>query len=193
MDVSNYKFLEVENINWVRNYGENLKEELPPDMPEPLMKEAQIVVFFYASFGSDMLTRRSVTGIILFINGTPMRWFCKKQNTVETSTYGSELVAGRLACKLVIEYRYKLRMMGVDVKGPAIMLGDNMSVIQNCSLPSSQLKKKHNAIAYHRIRECVANGIIRLGHVGSEENLSDLCTKPLNGPRLHALMKRLNQ
>ena len=68
-----------------------------------------------------------------------------------------------------------------------------MSVIQNTSLPSSQLKKKHNAVAYHRIRECVANGIIKLGHVSSEDNLADLCTKPLNGPKLHGIMKKLNQ
>ena len=84
-------------------------------------------------------------------------------------------------------------MMGVIVEKPAILLGDNMSVIQNCSLPSSQLKNKHNAIAYHRIRECVANGIIKLGHVGTEDNLADLCTKPLNGPKLQAIMKKFNQ
>ena len=91
---------------------------------------------------------------------------------------------------MVIEYRYKLRMLGVPVKGPTAMLGDNMSVIQNCSLPSSQLKKKHNAIAYHRIRECVASGIAILGHVNSDDNLSDLCTKALNGPKLHSIMKK---
>ena len=84
-------------------------------------------------------------------------------------------------------------MLGVKVNGPTVVLGDNMSVIQNCSLPSSQLKKKHNAIAYHRIRECVAKGIIRLGHVASEENLADICTKPLSGMKLHSLMRRIHQ
>ena len=188
MDTSHAKWMEC--VDWSQTYGENVSEELPGDMPEPKMEPINITVYFDASFGSDMLTRRSVTGILLFFNSTPVRWFCKKQNTVETSTYGAELVAGRLACEMVIEYRYKLRMLGVPVKGPTAMLGDNMSVIQNCSLPSSQLKKKHNAIAYHRIRECVASGIAILGHVNSDDNLSDLCTKALNGPKLHSIMKK---
>ena len=193
LDTSKATFIDLNDLNWVRTYGEHLQEELPPDMPEPFMKEAKVTIFFDASFGSDLLTRRSITGMIVFINSTPVRWYCKKQNTVETSTYGSELVAGRIACETAIEYRYKLRMLGVIVKGPVVLLGDNMSVIQNCSLPSSQLKKKHNAIAYHKIRECVATGIIKLGHVGTEENVADLCTKPLNGPKLHAMMKRIHQ
>ena len=81
-----------------------------------------------------------------------MRWHCKKQNTFETSTYGADIVAGRLGVKAVLEFRYVLRMLGVPIIGLTRMLGDNMSVIQNYSLPGSQLKKKHNAIAYHRIR-----------------------------------------
>ena len=64
------------------------------------------------------------------------------------------------------------------------MKGDNLSVILNCSLPSSSLKKKHNAIAYHKVREAVASGIIVLEHVNTKENLADILTKPL-GPMLH--------
>jgi hypothetical protein len=47
-----------------------------------------------------------------------------------------------------MEYWYALRMLGIDVRGPAMMFGDNISVVINC-MPSSQLKKKHNAVAYH--------------------------------------------
>ena len=133
----------------------------------------------------------STTGIIVFLNKTPIKWYCKKQNTIETSTYGAELVAARLAAEQAIEFRYKLRMLGVPIDGPTIMLGDNKSVIQNCSIPSSQLKKKHNAIAYHRVRESVTYRIIKLGHVSSETNFADLCTKPLSGPKLHYFMKHI--
>lgn len=71
------------------------------------------------------------------------------------------------------------------------MLDNNLSVIQNCSLPSVQLIKKHNAIAYQRQWECVACDIIKLGHVRSEHNYADLCTKALTGPKLHGLSKDL--
>jgi len=176
--------------NWEQTYGD-VKEELPLDQPTPKMKPVKITIFFDASFACDMITRRSVTGIIVFVNSTPIRWYCKKQNTVETSTYGAELVAGRLATEMAIEFRYVFRMLGVPIDGPVILLGDNKGMIQNTSIMSSQLNKKHNAIVYHRVRECVAADIIKIGHVKSDFNYADICTKALNGPKLHGLSKDL--
>jgi hypothetical protein len=46
--------------------------------------------------------------------------------------------------------------LGMALDGPALMLGDNMSLVLNTTVPSSVLKKKHNAIAYHRVREAIA-------------------------------------
>jgi hypothetical protein len=45
--------------------------------------------------------------------------------------------------------------------GSALMLGDNMSVFLNTTVSSSVLKKKHNAIAYHQVREAIASRIMR--------------------------------
>ena len=42
------------------------------------------------------------------------------------------------------------------------------------------MKKKHNAIAYHRVREAVAAGVIDLVHIPGVTNISDVLTKPLN-------------
>ena len=120
----------------------------------------------------------------------PVSWISKRQPTVETSTYGSELVAGRVAVEGIIEIRYKLRMLGVPVLEPTLMLGDNMSVVLNTTVPSSQLKKKHKACAYHRIRECIAAGIIRFSHIVSTENLADILTKPLAGDQYLYLTKK---
>jgi hypothetical protein len=55
--------------------------------------------------------------------------------------------------ELILEIRYMLRSLGVALDGPALMLGDNMSVVLNTTVPSSVLEKKHNAIAYHRMSE----------------------------------------
>jgi hypothetical protein len=51
-------------------------------------------------------------------------------------------------------------MLGVPVIDPTIVLGDNKAVLQNTTIPSSMLKKKHKANAYHRVRESIAAGII---------------------------------
>ena len=52
--------------------------------------------------------------------------------------------------------RYKLRMMGTPVEGPACAYGDNQSVLANASVPDSALKKKSQSLAYHFVREGVA-------------------------------------
>jgi hypothetical protein len=73
----------------------------------------------------------------------PIRWLSKQQKTVETSSYGLELVAIQMAIELIIDLRYTLRMLGVPVNKPTLMPGDNMSVILNRTVPSSQLKIKN--------------------------------------------------
>ena len=166
-------------------------EDMPDKMPASKGMKARITVYVDADHAHDKVTRRSVTGLILFVNGTPVKWLSKRQKTVETSTYGSELVAARVATEAIMEYRYNLRMLGVEVDGPALMLGDNMSVILNTTVPSSMLKKKHAACNYHRVREAVAARIIRFCHIESKLNLADLLTKPLNPTQHYQLTTQL--
>ena len=152
-----------------------------------------MTTMFDANHAHDLDTRRSVTGVLIYLNKTPIQSYCKRQNTVESATYGSELVAARIATELTMAMRYRLRMLGVPIKGATIGFGDNMSVITNCSLPSSSLKKKHNAIAYHKVRQAVAAGILRLFHVPSASNLSDALTKPLGPIKHYSILKDLLQ
>jgi len=58
-------------------------------------------------------------------------------------------VTSRMATELILEIRFMLRSLGVTLDGPTLMLGDKMSVVLNTSVPSSVLKKKHNAIPYN--------------------------------------------
>ena len=173
----------IEKHNWSEFYPRAV-EEIPKDMPEPKGKGVKLITMFDASHASDLVTRRSVTGVLQMVNNTPISSYSKRQNTVESSTYGSELVAARIATDLAVSTRYKLRMLGVPILGTTLLYGDNLSVITNATLPSSTLKKKHNAIAYHRVREAVASGIINMVHIPSTKNVADLLTKPL-GPQKH--------
>ena len=179
-----------DDANWDDFYPD-AQEELPPDMPIAKGKPARITCYVDADHAHCQVTRRSVTGIVVFMNNMPIRWYSKKQSTVETSTYGSELVAARIAVELILELRYALRMLGVPVNEPALLLGDNMSVVLNTTIPSSILKKKHNAICYHRVREACAAGIVRFAHIPSHENIADLCTKSLGKATFYSLMKRI--
>jgi hypothetical protein len=110
------------------------------------------------------------------LNNTPIRWISKRQKTVETSTYCSEMVASRIATELILEIRYMIRSLGVVLDGPALMLGDNMSVILHTTVPSSVLKKKHNAIAYHRVRKAIVSRIMRFASIKIQKNVDDVLT-----------------
>jgi hypothetical protein len=110
-----------------------------------------MTVYVDADHAHNLVTRRSITGILVMLNNMPIIWISKRQKTVETSTYGSELEASRIATELILEIRYMLRSLGVAFDEPALMLGDNMSLFLNTTFLSSVLKKKHIAIAYHRV------------------------------------------
>ena len=165
-------------------------EELPPDMPLPKGKPTRITCYVDADHAHCQVSRRSVTGIVLYVNNMPVHWVSKRQATVETSTYGLELITARIAVELILEMRYVLRMLGVPVNEPALLLGDNKSVVLNTTLPSSVLKKKHCAISYHRIREACAGSIVHFVHINSLENIADLLTKSLGKATFYELMKQ---
>jgi hypothetical protein len=86
------------------------------------------------------------------------------------------------AVELVESLRYKLRMFGVPLEGPANLFCDNEAVYKNTVLPESTLKKKHHSIAYHRCREAVTAGTVRIAKEGTKTNLNDLFTKVLPQP-----------
>jgi hypothetical protein len=97
----------------------------------------------------------------------------------------------RIGVEMIEGLRYKLRMMGIPIEGPTNVFCDNESVVKNASKPESTLKKKHNAIAYHRVREAQAADIIRVAHEPGATNLADLLTKLLTSPRMKDLIKRI--
>jgi hypothetical protein len=162
--------------DWKEFYG-NVKEEDPPNMPPPLGAPVSITCFVDSDHAGNKVTRCSHTGIIIFINNAPIQVFSKKQNTCESSEYGSELVAMRIACNMVSALRIKLKCFGIPLQGPSNVLGDKNSVVKNVSIPESTLSKKHNSINYHIIRESVAAGIIRVGKEDGKTNLADPFTK----------------
>jgi len=53
-----------------------------------------------ANLYHDMITGRSVTGILHLVNKTPIDWYSKKQATIEIATYGCELIAAQIGVDL---------------------------------------------------------------------------------------------
>jgi hypothetical protein len=126
---------------------------------------------------------------LILVNQSSILWLSKKQNTVETSTFGSEFIALKTAVEVIKGLQYQLHMLGVPLEGLANVFCDNESVVKNSSRLESMLKKRHNAIAYHCCRKAQAAGIIRIAFEQGQTNITDLFTKLLTAPRLKELVQ----
>jgi hypothetical protein len=74
----------------------------------------------------------------------------EKVYMIAGSEFGEQAGSGIVICQAL----YGLKSSNVFC--------DNDSVVVNCIKPDSTIKKKHNAIAYHKVREAVVVGIIRV-------------------------------
>jgi hypothetical protein len=176
-DIPDYSDLDHIEYDWEYSVYGDSQEELPTNMPPPRGKPVQTTTFEDANLLHDLTTGRSCTGILHLVNQTPVAWFSKLQKTVETATYGSEFVAARIASEQIMDLRYTLRMLGAPITGKSYMFGDNQSVITSSTIPHSSLNKRHNALAYHRVREAVASNVLWFFHISGKENPSDVLTK----------------
>ena len=177
-EVNEERFFDANNANWKEVYGD-VSEDIPTNMPEPRGEPVGVTMFVDAAFAGDPITRRSHTGVIIFINNAPIYWYSKRQATVEASTFGSEFVALRVAVEMNDALRYKLQMMGFPIANASNVMCDNKSVVSNVTKVESTLKKKHLSVAYHKVRESCAKGAIRVAYKSTGMNLADTATKVL--------------
>ena len=77
------------------------KKLCPFDMSEPLGKEVVMICLVDSNHAEEKLTRRSRSGFIIFMQIAPVYYCSKRQNTVETSTFGSEFKAMKRACECI--------------------------------------------------------------------------------------------
>jgi hypothetical protein len=166
----------VPEYDWTDFYGK-VEEKVPPDCPEPRGTPVRTTVFVDLDHAADLVTRRSRTGVLMYLQSAPITWYTKKQGFIEISAFGSEFTAMKTGIELIEGLSYKLRMMGVSLEGPTRIRADNMSVVNNCPRPESQLKKKSNSIAYHYCREVIALKAVHVTYEPTETNLADMLTK----------------
>ena len=189
-DIDQSKF---EKKDWASSeFGDELQEQLPDNMPQPRGMGFIMSAMVDADHAADTTTRRSRTGFIVYLNCAPIYWMSKKQNSIESSSFGSEFTAMKQCTEYVRGLRYKLRMMGIPVIGPTYIHGDNQSVLANTTIPDSTLKKKSQSIAYHFVREGVARDEWRTTYINTNDNPADLLTKPLpSGEKRKSFVKKI--
>ena len=98
-----------------------------------------MTAFVDASHANDKKTRRSHTGYIMSVNRAPIIWYSKIQETVESSTFGSEFIALKKCVEHIIALRFKLRTFGITIDGESRTLNESKSVVDSSSKSESTL------------------------------------------------------
>jgi hypothetical protein len=83
---------EFQEFDWQEFY-KDASEAMPPNALEARGHPVQINAFVVANHAGNKITRHSHTGILMYLNCAPVIWYSKAQNTVESSTFGSEFIA----------------------------------------------------------------------------------------------------
>ena len=169
--------LVVPSYDWARSVYGDAQEDIPRDAPKPLGKPVVTTSYVDANLLHDLVTGRSLTGILHFLNGTPIEWYSKKMATVETATYGAEFVSARTCIEQLVDLRNTLRYLGVPLRERSYVFGDNESVVNSSVQPHAKLHKRHNALSFHRVREAIATGRYVFSHIPGENNPADILSK----------------
>ena len=160
-------------------------------MSEPLGEAVTTTSTMDANLNHCLATGKSLTGCLHFVNKTPVDWYSKKEATVETATYGSEFVAAKTATEQIMDIRQTLRYLGAPIGAKSFLFDDNRSVVTSATLPHSTLTKRHNILAFHRVREAIAAKCMAFYWIQSPYNLSDMLSKHWDHPTVYPMILKL--
>jgi hypothetical protein len=174
LDYSDYQ---DPGYDWSSSVHGDVKEIIPTDIPEPKGKYVTLSHYFNANLYHDMVTGRSITAILHFLNQTPMDWYSKKQATVETATFGSEFIAARTTINQFVDLRTTLHYLSIPIQENSYVFRDNKTIIDASLTPHAKLHKRHNALSFHCVREAVTSKNVTIFHLLGEYNPADILSK----------------
>jgi len=112
------------------------------------------------------------------MHGASVSWTSKRQGSVALSTTEAEYVAGAMAAREAVWVRRLLK----DLTGkeePMDMRIDNQSALALMRNNTSSQRTKHIDVAFHFVREKVADKVLVPTYIPTGEMVADMLTKAL--------------
>ena len=75
------------SADWTDFYGD-VHEELPPKMPEPRGNPVSISCFVDANHAGNVMTHRSHSGILIYVQNAPIIWFQRGKTRLNPQVLG---------------------------------------------------------------------------------------------------------
>jgi len=179
-----YLDLVEEEYDWASTVYGDISVILPKDAPVPLGNFVMLSHYVDANLYHNMLMGRSVTGILHYLNNTPIHWYSMKQATVE-------LMSARLAVDQIVDLRLTLRYLGVPIHEKSYLFRDNKSVVDSSAKPHSKLHKQHNALSFHWVREAVTSRYVSFTFIDGEHNPVDILSKHWGYQQVWKILKAI--
>ena len=90
-----------------------------------------------------------------------------------------------------MDIRQTLRYLGAPTTIKSFLFGDNTSVVTSATLPHLTLTKRHNILAFHRVREAIAAKLMAFYWIQTAYNLSDMLSKHWDHPTVYPMILKL--
>jgi hypothetical protein len=150
--------------------------------------------------GDDIDTAKSRTGYVIMFAGCPLIWSSKLQTEIALSPTEAEFIALSTAMREIIHLidflrEAKTKGIPVNINNAAIhckIFEDNYGAIEMTKVPKMRPRMKHLNIKYHHFRQHVQSGLLSIHAVRTEDQISDIFTKPLNEIIFKTHRKQIN-
>lgn len=137
-----------------------------------------------SDYAGDIVTRRSMTGVLVMMGGAPVVWKSRLQQVVALSTAEAELMAAVEGCKELIWSKKVLYDVFGDYMNKINVNIDNQSTIQILKNPAHHQKTKHVDVKLKYLRGVYENSGLVFKYCPTNEQLADGLTKGYNGPSM---------
>ncbi|KAL1218311.1 Retrovirus-related Pol polyprotein from transposon TNT 1-94 [Cardamine amara subsp. amara] len=139
----------------------------------------KLVGYVDSDYAGDEDDRRSTSGYTFMIGNGAVSWASKKQSIVTLSTTEAEFVAAANGACQAMWLRNILTEVGFDQGSGTTLFCDNSSTIKLSKNPVLHGRSKHIHVRYHFLRDLVNEGVIELEFCRTQDQVSDIMTKPV--------------
>jgi len=144
----------------------------------------RLQVFCDSDYAAD-ISRRSLMGMVVMLNGGPISWLSTLGKTVCTSTAEAEVSAAVAAAKEAVHLKRMLIDLDImDESSPILIAEDNAACIAQCEAGLRHVRNaKHYEVRLRFLQQLVVDGEIQFQYCPTDHMVADYLTKPLDATK----------